>query len=369
MSAEQRKPRKRSLIQRLFCCVSPEVDNGSTTAHKTSQAGPPKNEANATTTTDVPVSSTNTKESSQRLSSLNEKIDNSNVNTASQDRTPAQPIQETGAATSDTPIVATSSPFLSGLQPALEHESAQAAGAGQVKFEGEASNASVAEVAALVDDHPLTPSSGVISATIPIETTSVSTVPQSETPEVQATAWLLPPLSADLSGKKCLVLDLDETLVHSSFKVIHQADFVVPVEIDGIYHNVYVIKRPGVDDFMLEVGRHFEIVVFTASLSKYADPVLDILDVHKVVHHRLFRESCHNHMGNYVKDLSQLGRDLKDSIIIDNSPASYVFHPAHAVPISSWFNDVHDTELIDLIPFLVDLTTVEDVAQVLDLSL
>lgn len=31
--------------------------------------------------------------------------------------------------------------------------------------------------------------------------------------------WLLPPLKPEFQGRKCLVLDLDETLVHSSFKV------------------------------------------------------------------------------------------------------------------------------------------------------
>jgi RNA polymerase II subunit A small phosphatase-like protein len=31
--------------------------------------------------------------------------------------------------------------------------------------------------------------------------------------------WLLPPIRPEFIGKKCLVLDLDETLVHSSFKV------------------------------------------------------------------------------------------------------------------------------------------------------
>ena len=67
---------------------------------------------------------------------------------------------------------------------------------------------------------------------------------------------------------------------------------------------------------------------------QYADPVLDILDIPQVVRHRLFRESCYNHKGNYVKDLSQLGRDISESIIIDNSPASYIFHPNNAVPIS-----------------------------------
>jgi carboxy-terminal domain RNA polymerase II polypeptide A small phosphatase len=106
-----------------------------------------------------------------------------------------------------------------------------------------------------------------------------------------------------------------------------------------------------------------------------------------VVHHRLFRESCYNHQGNYVKvyesihpnfyhanmdqDLSQVGRDLKDTIIIDNSPTSYIFHPQHAVPISSWFSDAHDNELLDLIPVLEDLagSQVADVSLVLDVAL
>ncbi|THH08421.1 hypothetical protein EW146_g8995 [Bondarzewia mesenterica] len=177
---------------------------------------------------------------------------------------------------------------------------------------------------------------------------------------------LLPPIAPHHAGRKCLVLDLDETLVHSSFKSIHQADYVVPVEIEYHWHNVYVIKRPGVDNFLKRMGEIYEIVVFTASLSKYADPVLDKLDVNRVVTHRLFRESCYNHKGNYVKDLSQLGRPISDTIILDNSPASYIFHPNNAVPVSSWFNDPHDTELTDLCPFLADLSPVDDVRGVLD---
>ncbi|KIW88212.1 uncharacterized protein Z519_11323 [Cladophialophora bantiana CBS 173.52] len=188
-------------------------------------------------------------------------------------------------------------------------------------------------------------------------------------PEKQS--WLLPPVQPHLKGRKCLILDLDETLVHSSFKILNQADFTIPVEIEGQYHNVYVIKRPGVDTFMKRVGELYEVVVFTASVSKYGDPLLDQLDIHHVVHHRLFRESCYNHQGNYVKDLSQVGRDLKETIIIDNSPTSYIFHPQHAVPISSWFSDAHDNELLDLIPVLEDLAgpQVQDVSLVLDVAL
>jgi TFIIF-interacting CTD phosphatase-like protein len=51
-------------------------------------------------------------------------------------------------------------------------------------------------------------------------------------------------------------------------QVLHQADFTIPVDIEGSYHNVYVIKRPGVDEFMKRVGELYEVVVFTASVSK-----------------------------------------------------------------------------------------------------
>ena len=61
-----------------------------------------------------------------------------------------------------------------------------------------------------------------------------------------------------------------------------------------------------------------------------------------------------------------LGRDLSSVIIIDNAPASYLFHPSNAIPITTWFDDPNDTELIDLMPFLEDLKMVENVRLVLD---
>lgn len=179
---------------------------------------------------------------------------------------------------------------------------------------------------------------------------------------------LLPPLSPRIAHKKCLVLDLDETLVHSSFKPVDRCDFVVPVEIEGRVHQVYVAKRPFVDEFMKRMGELYEVVVFTASLAKYADPVLDLLDIHKVVDHRLFRESCSCFKGSYVKDMGRMGRELARIMILDNSPHSYAFNPENAVPCESWFNDYEDTELRELIPIFEQLAeeSVDDVMVALE---
>uniref|UniRef100_A0A8C9S3F9 protein-serine/threonine phosphatase n=1 Tax=Scleropages formosus TaxID=113540 RepID=A0A8C9S3F9_SCLFO len=172
---------------------------------------------------------------------------------------------------------------------------------------------------------------------------------------------LLPEVTPQDQDKICVVIDLDETLVHSSFKPISNADFIVPVEIEGTTHQVYVLKRPHVDEFLHRMGEMFECILFTASLAKYADPVTDLLDQSGVFRARLFRESCVFHQGCYVKDLSRLGRDLHRTLILDNSPASYIFHPENAVPVVSWFDDTEDTELLNLLPVFEELSQAEDV--------
>lgn len=90
---------------------------------------------------------------------------------------------------------------------------------------------------------------------------------------------------------------------------------------------------------------------------QYADPVADLLDRWGVFRVRLFRESCVFHRGNYVKDLNKLGRDLQKVIIVDNSPASYIFHPDNAVRIHFNFPNVkcqlYFSTLFNLILFML----------------
>uniref|UniRef100_A0A1J3HVE9 CTD small phosphatase-like protein 2 n=1 Tax=Noccaea caerulescens TaxID=107243 RepID=A0A1J3HVE9_NOCCA len=159
-----------------------------------------------------------------------------------------------------------------------------------------------------------------------------------------------------------LVLDLDETLVHSSLEPCDEVDFTFPVHFNEEEHMVYVRCRPHLKEFMERVSRLFEIIIFTASQSIYAEQLLNVLDPkRKLFRHRVYRDSCVFFDGNYLKDLSVLGRDLSRVIIVDNSPQAFGFQVENGVPIESWFNDPADKELLHLLPFLESLIGAEDV--------
>lgn len=98
------------------------------------------------------------------------------------------------------------------------------------------------------------------------------------------------------------------------------------------------------------------------------------MDPGKNIKHRLYRHHTIAEQGNYIKDLSLLGRDIKKTIIIDNNPENFKRHPENGIFIKSWMGDENDMALTLLFPILkskqfltaeIRLMAVEDVRTVL----
>ncbi|KAJ2904233.1 dullard-like phosphatase domain-containing protein [Zalerion maritima] len=167
-------------------------------------------------------------------------------------------------------------------------------------------------------------------------------------------------------GQKTLVLDLDETLIHSMSKGGAGGQTTVSPQHPILY---FVHKRPHCDEFLRRIHKWYNLVIFTASVQEYADPVIDWLESEKkYFNKRYYRQHCTFRHGAFIKDLSSVEPDLSKVMILDNSPLSYMFHQDNAIPIQGWINDPTDNDLQHLIPFLEGLQYVSDVRALLALK-
>lgn len=87
---------------------------------------------------------------------------------------------------------------------------------------------------------------------------------------------LLPPQLPSVEGKHTLLLDLDETLVHSWYTPPDKYDVKLTIELDNAtVVDIYVAFRPFLREFLNFVAPLFEVVVFTASMQKYCEPLMN----------------------------------------------------------------------------------------------
>lgn len=113
------------------------------------------------------------------------------------------------------------------------------------------------------------------------------------------------------------------------------------------------LVRPYAFDFLIEMSRIYEIIIFTASTKDYADIILNLLDPKcEFFMHRLYREHTSLLKLDVIKDLTKLNRDLKKTIIIDNLHTNFKLQPDNGIHIRTWTNDIWDKQLYYISNFL-----------------
>ena len=198
-------------------------------------------------------------------------------------------------------------------------------------------------------------------------------------------------------GKKMLLIDLDETLIHSDFNLEYINDkrikydaiikfketqeefeensedyydkirkkFDIPFLNEEREYKVGIFVRKGAKEFLTEVSKYFEVGIFTASVKEYADAVIDFLDPNKnLIKFRLYRNNCINVNDRiFVKDLRIIkGVDITDIILLDNSIYSFSAQLNNGILVNSFYNDKNDIELYNVLGYLLNyIVKAEDV--------
>jgi Dullard-like phosphatase family protein len=136
--------------------------------------------------------------------------------------------------------------------------------------------------------------------------------------------------------KFTLVLDLDETLV--SFKIC-------PEKNTGILR-----LRPGLIEFLEEMKKKYELIVFTSATNEYADPLLTAIEKDKkYFDYKLYRQHTIIYNNEIVKDISKIGRPLDKIIIVDNLVQNFRLQKENGIMIKPfWGEDNYDNALIEL---------------------
>jgi CTD small phosphatase-like protein 2 len=141
-----------------------------------------------------------------------------------------------------------------------------------------------------------------------------------------------------------LVLDLDETLIHFKPNPNNEESGTIKI-------------RPYLYQFLDNVKKYYELVIFTAATQEYADPIINALENNKkYFDYRLYRIHTIIIDNDFVKDLSKLGRDLSKTLIVDNMEQNYKLQKNNGITIRPfWGKDNEDTALVDLLDILIKI--------------
>ena len=165
--------------------------------------------------------------------------------------------------------------------------------------------------------------------------------------------------------EKKLLINLDDTLIHSSNNYIQNPDLTITQQIINENNQktkkyIYINFHYGTIPFIEEISFYYEIIIFSSLISSIGEIILNIIDPQKRINYKLYCDNCELiQEKKIIKDLNLFG-DVKKIVLLDNS-SSPIYNEANRIPINNWFDDYKDLELFKLIPILKNLYGFYDV--------
>ncbi len=170
--------------------------------------------------------------------------------------------------------------------------------------------------------------------------------------------------------KKLLLLDLDETLIHTDFEYkFDNHDIYLKLCNDDGNHDILPINiRPYVKEFLVFASKFFDIVIFTASKKEYAEVIVNFIDPERVLIKEIFdRSHCIIYKNLFLKFIDIFNIPAKECIIIDNSIFSFAYNLSNGILVTSFYNEKEDQDMVSVIELLETyLIKCHDVREVLD---
>jgi RNA polymerase II subunit A small phosphatase-like protein len=139
------------------------------------------------------------------------------------------------------------------------------------------------------------------------------------------------PLSLSSDERKTVVLDLDETLIHTT---VHRSSLLV--DLFRLLDGSYLEMGPGLRSFMNHAIENVEMFIYTFAKRSSAERIIRIIAPLLPFDRALFRDSCCVQNDRVYKDLEMLGRNLKNVVLIDDNPEIWEFYPKNTFIVKRW---------------------------------
>ncbi|CAK80750.1 unnamed protein product (macronuclear) [Paramecium tetraurelia] len=178
---------------------------------------------------------------------------------------------------------------------------------------------------------------------------------------IKSKTQMLP--EARIPKTKTLLLDLDETLIHSCSARDQYQTSIPAVSDQGEHARIYLNIRPFCQWFLQQMSLLYTIYVYTASSSAYASAIVRYLDPKgQWISGILSRQNClETKQGFYIKDLRVISnKQIKNMLIVDNLAHSFGFQIDNGIPILEWHDDMNDQELKYLATYLMEAADQEN---------